>query len=253
MRTVLCGPGRRRGAKALRGRIWILMRLQPAASRAPFGTTDPPPPPTPPLPPSPLPATSAAPQHEHLDATHEGAPEAQAHTTRTMTRGLPSSTTALISIISRRLRCSRPPGRHTAVEVGSCFVVRGSAERAFMSFCGADAEVVRCGCVDVAPAFFDALYPLRGRPVWTFCPYPRVLCSMLLTTLLRVELADVRDLPGVLILLRDGGGVALWLSRLFPRHAFPLTGVFASPPPPCALYTPCLPPSLSVARGMDVR
>ncbi|KAJ7254483.1 hypothetical protein C8J57DRAFT_614734 [Mycena rebaudengoi] len=207
----------------------------------------------------------------------------QRSTTARASRCSTRSTTALISIISRRLRCSRPPGRHTAVEVGSCFVgesflslffsivamrnftgsllhfsVRGSAERAFpcvggMSFCGADAEVVRCGCVDVAPAFFDALYPLRGRPVWTFRPYPRVLCSMLLTTLLHVELADVRDLPGVLILLREDGGVALWLSRLFPRHAFPLTGVFVPPPPPCALYTPCLPPSLSVARGMDVR
>ncbi|KAJ7282317.1 hypothetical protein C8J57DRAFT_1710519 [Mycena rebaudengoi] len=50
----------------------------PAASRAPFGTTDPPPPPTPALSPSPPPATSAAPQHEHRDAAHEGAPEAQA-------------------------------------------------------------------------------------------------------------------------------------------------------------------------------
>jgi hypothetical protein len=46
-----------------------------------------------------------------------------------------------------------------------------SAERAFPYVGGADTEVVRrdpalaCRCADVAPAFFDVLYPLRGRPV----------------------------------------------------------------------------------------
>ncbi|KAF8200582.1 hypothetical protein K438DRAFT_1966047 [Mycena galopus ATCC 62051] len=98
-------------------------------------------------------------------------------------------------------------GPYTTAEMGSCFVA------AFPYVGGADTEVVRrvpalaFGCADVAPAFCDVLYPLRGRPVW-----------------------DVGDLVEILILLREGGGVALWLSRLFTRHAFPLPGVFVSPP-----------------------
>ncbi|KAJ6505051.1 hypothetical protein C8R45DRAFT_1090817 [Mycena sanguinolenta] len=44
------------------------------------------------------------------------------------------------------------------------------------------------------------------------------------------ELADALDLATMLILLREGGGVAVWRSRLFTRRAFPLPVVFVSPP-----------------------
>ncbi|KAJ6607645.1 hypothetical protein B0H10DRAFT_2070966 [Mycena sp. CBHHK59/15] len=89
-RTVLRVPGRRRGTRALRGRIWILMRPRPAAGRAPFGT-GPPPPPTPPLPPSPPPSTAAlrAQHHSTSIATlrTKARSEPKRSTTRTMTRG----------------------------------------------------------------------------------------------------------------------------------------------------------------------
>jgi hypothetical protein len=45
---------------------------------------------------------------------------------RSTTRGFPSSTAAPISVLSQRLRCSRPPGPNTAVEMGSCFVGESS-------------------------------------------------------------------------------------------------------------------------------
>ncbi|KAF8207643.1 hypothetical protein K438DRAFT_1930736 [Mycena galopus ATCC 62051] len=50
------------------------------------------------------------------------------------------------------------------------------------------------------------------------------------TEVLHAELADVRNLAGILILLREGGEMALELSCLFTRHAFPLPGLFVSPP-----------------------
>jgi hypothetical protein len=59
-------------------------------------------------------------------------------------------------------------------------------------------------------------------------------------TALDVALADVGDLAGILILLREGGGVALRLSRLFTRHAFPPSAVFVLQLHPGALYTPRL-------------
>ncbi|KAJ7895428.1 hypothetical protein B0H13DRAFT_826877 [Mycena leptocephala] len=164
------------------------MRAQPAASRAPFGRTSPPPLPTPALPLASPPATSAAPQREHRTAAHEGTPRSPSAAVRILRRaGCPQA-----PMHHRSIPGGSAP--HTAVEVGSCFVefwafsppcfaTSGSAERAppcvgWMSFCGADAEVVRrgpalaCGCADVAPAFFDALYPLRVRPVWALCPCP---------------------------------------------------------------------------------
>ncbi|KAJ7903022.1 hypothetical protein B0H13DRAFT_2335376 [Mycena leptocephala] len=155
---------------------------------------------------------------------------------RTTTRGLSSSTTAP-SVLSRRLRATR---------------YGGSGQL----FCGADIEVVRrgpalaCGCADVAPAFFDTLHPLRARPVRAVCPCPSSFVQHApRTALLHVELADVGDLAGILILLQEGGGVALWLSRLFARHAFPLSEVFVSPPSSVrAVYSG----PLTVARWMDV-
>ncbi|KAJ7351515.1 hypothetical protein DFH08DRAFT_860623 [Mycena albidolilacea] len=135
-----------------------------------------------------LPPSSPVPQHENCDAAHKGAPEAQVQHYETTTRGLPSSTTAPISALSRRLRCSRPPGPHTAVEVRSCFVE--SAEWAFPCV-----EVVRRG--PALASFLDALYPckLHGRSVWAFCP-----CSSSFVqhapraALLHVNLPDVGDL-----------------------------------------------------------
>jgi hypothetical protein len=53
------------------------------------------------------------PQHEHRDAAHEHAPEAQAQHYKDYDAR---------SVLPRRLRCSRQLGLHTAVEVGSPFV-----------------------------------------------------------------------------------------------------------------------------------
>jgi hypothetical protein len=133
-----------------------------------------------------------------------------------------------------------------------------SAERAFPYVGGADTEVVRhspalaCGCTEVAPAFFDTIYPLRGRPVWGLCSCPSSLVQHASrTALLHVELPNVGDLVGILILLREGG-VALWLSREKARRAFPLPGIFVSPPSPVRTGYPAPSPSFSVARWMDV-
>ncbi|KAJ6525567.1 hypothetical protein DFH09DRAFT_1188348 [Mycena vulgaris] len=108
-----------------------------------------------------------------------------------------------------------------------------------------------CGCADVVPALFDVLYPMRGRPMWALClPFElRTASSTYCTSSCGARRCRRSR---ILILLREGGGVALWLSRKKRRHAFPLTGVFVSPPHPCALDTPRLPPLWSVARWMDV-
>ncbi|KAJ7877176.1 hypothetical protein B0H13DRAFT_2347268 [Mycena leptocephala] len=138
-------------------------------------------------------------------------------------------------------------GPHNVVEVRSCFV-----ERAFPFV----VEVVRrgaalaCGYADVAPAFFDALYPLRRRPVWAFCPSPSSFVGHApCIALLHGELPDVGDLAGIVTLLREGAGVVFWLPRLFARHAFPLPGVLVSPPSPMRAVYPGL---FSVARWIDV-
>ncbi|KAJ7921071.1 hypothetical protein B0H13DRAFT_2318831 [Mycena leptocephala] len=83
----------------------------------------------------------------------------------------------------------------------------------------------------VGVAFFDALYPLRGHPIWAFCPCPwSFMQHAPRTAFLHMDLPNVGDLAGILILLREGGGVAPWLSRKKAGHAFSLTGVFVSPP-----------------------
>ncbi|KAF8162261.1 hypothetical protein K438DRAFT_1985196 [Mycena galopus ATCC 62051] len=190
-----------------------------------------------PLPPSPPSATRAAAQHEHRGAAHEGAPEAQAQHYEDDDARFVLKHPASIS-------------GHTAVEVRSGFVCL--AERTFpcvggISFCGVDAEVVcrgpalACGCADVDLSIFDPSYPLRGGPVWALCPCPSSLVQHApCAVFLHVELADVGDLAGTLMVLREGGAVALWLARLFARHAFPLPRLFVSPPHPCALDTPRL-------------
>ncbi|KAJ6533612.1 hypothetical protein B0H19DRAFT_1383609 [Mycena capillaripes] len=217
-----------------------LLVSKPATGRAPLGRTGPQPPPTP-LPQSPPPAISAAPQHENRNAAHEGVPEAQAQTTR----GFSSSTTAP-SVLYWQLRGQGYTLRwQWAVISGdaefwgfslACFGTRGSAERAFPSMggvllCGTDTEVVHrgpalaCGCADVAPAFFDALYALHERPVWALCSCPSIFVQHALrSALLHVGLAGVGDLAGILILLREGGGVSLGLSHFMASHPFPLTG-----------------------------
>jgi hypothetical protein len=78
------------------------------------------------------------------------------------------------------------------------FSVKGSAERTSpcmggMSFCEADAEVVRrgpalaCGCADVAPAFF-----FLTRSTWcvALCPCPSSLVQHAPHTAFHVELAE---------------------------------------------------------------
>jgi hypothetical protein len=83
-------------------------------------------------------------------------------TTRTTTRGLSSNTTAL-SVLFRRLRCSRWPGPHTAVEVGSCFV-----GECFLSLFS---RLWECGIVGVPSCVFrcerfcGAGISLRGRDI----------------------------------------------------------------------------------------
>ncbi|KAJ7351577.1 hypothetical protein DFH08DRAFT_100969 [Mycena albidolilacea] len=201
-RTVLRVPG----YEGVRGRIWILTRALRHLQRHLFL------------------------HHHQFHSTRIVTLRTKARlkpkrsTTRTTTRGLPSSTTAPISVLSRQLRCSHPPGPHTAVEVRSCFVGesflssffrlwrygilgvlscmfrwRRSAARAFP--CVVEVEVVRrgpalaCGWADVTPAFLDALYPLHGRPVWAFCPCSSNFVQYAPRTgLLHVDLADVGDL-----------------------------------------------------------
>ncbi|KAJ7852662.1 hypothetical protein B0H14DRAFT_2759763 [Mycena olivaceomarginata] len=105
------------------------MGPQPAAGRAPFWTSGPPPPPTPPLPPSPHPRPAQ--HHSTRIATlcTNTRLRPNLSTTRTSTtRGLSSSTTAP-PVLPRRLCCSRRPGPHTAMEVGSCFTAESAAER----------------------------------------------------------------------------------------------------------------------------
>ncbi|KAJ6525529.1 hypothetical protein DFH09DRAFT_1416339, partial [Mycena vulgaris] len=105
-----------------------------------------------------------------------------------------------------------------------------------------------CGCADVVPALFDVLYPMRGRPMWALClPFELRTASSTYYTLSCGARRCRRS--RILILLREGGGVALWLSRKKRRHAFPLTGVFVSPPHPCALDTP----PVVVRRSLDGR
>ncbi|KAF8200549.1 hypothetical protein K438DRAFT_1966010 [Mycena galopus ATCC 62051] len=135
------------------------------------------------------------------------------------------------------------PGPYTTMEEGRCSVG------------GADTEVVRrvpapaFVCADVAPAFFDVLYPLRGRPVWGLCPCPSSFVQYGPHTAL---LADVGDLVRILIPPREGGGVALPLSRLFTRHASPLPRVFVSPPSSVrAVYY--APSPVLIRRSLDGR
>jgi hypothetical protein len=60
------------------------------------------------------------------------------------------------------------------------------------------------------------------------------------------------SLAGILTLLREGGGVALGLSRLFARHASPLPGIFVPPPSPVRAVYP-VPSPVVVRRSLDGR
>ncbi|KAJ7884267.1 hypothetical protein B0H13DRAFT_2343751 [Mycena leptocephala] len=204
-------------------------RSSQTPTRAPFGTTGPIPPPTPPLPPPPPPATSAAPQHEHRNAAHKGAPEAQAQYYEDYdARFLLKHHCTDISPFSAAPLLTPASATHCG---GSGHLFFGEHFPAW--------EVCRFAgrtwksCVVVSRLPVDARtspQPLRGHPVWALCPCPSsFLQTAPCTALLYMELADVGDLAGILILLREGGGVALWLCRETGRHAFPLTGLFLSP------------------------
>jgi hypothetical protein len=117
------------------------------------------------------------------------------------------------------------------------FGARGPAKRGFPAWegcCFAGRTQRSCIAVPRLPLdarmspqpSFDALYAPHERSVWALGPCPSSFVQHALrSALLHVELADVGDLAGILILLREGGGVALCLSHEKARHAFPLTGL----------------------------
>ncbi|KAJ7836418.1 hypothetical protein B0H13DRAFT_2678127 [Mycena leptocephala] len=204
------------------------------------------PPPTPPLPPSPPPATSAAPQHQHRDAAHEGALEAQEQHYEDYDARFALKHHCTNTVLSRRLRCSR-------VEVGSCFV--GSAERPFPRVGGADTEVVRhdpalaCGCADVAPAFFRSTR-CAGVPSGLCVLALRDSCSMLRVLMCSSQMSAISlEFRSCCEKAEEWHFGCLAFSRDIHSR-------FREPsflhPHPCTLHTPHISPSLSVAHWMDV-
>jgi hypothetical protein len=90
---------------------------------------------------------------------------------------------AILGVLSCMFRCERfcGAGIFCVLFFGSCVALP-----------------LGCGCADFAPAFFDVLYPLRGRCVWALCPCPSSLLQHALhTVILRVELTDGGDLDGI--------------------------------------------------------
>ncbi|KAJ7811214.1 kinase-like domain-containing protein [Mycena olivaceomarginata] len=97
---------------------------------------------------------------------------------------------------------------------------------------GLDEIVVRSFLRQLARAL---KFLLRGRPVWGLCPCPSSLVQYApCIALLHAELADVRNLAGILILLREGGGAARKSRDMHSR----LREFSFLHPHPCALYTP---------------